>query len=67
MTPDVNVLIAAARSNHPHHAVARAWLGHAAAGAAAGSALVLMPMVVTSFLRLVVGRGQFALLKPAAG
>ena len=67
MRPDVNVLIAAARSDHPHHAVARAWLGHAAAGAAAGSTLVLMPMVVANFLRLVVGRRQFTLLEPAAG
>ena len=38
MTPNVNVLLAAARSDHPHHAVARAWLKHAATGAAAGSA-----------------------------
>ena len=53
MTPDVNVLVAAARSDHPHHAVAHAWLERAAAAAAAGSALVLMPMVLASFLRLV--------------
>ena len=53
MTPDINVLVAAARSDHPHHAVVRAWLEHAATGAAAGSTLVLMPMVVASFLRLV--------------
>ena len=25
MTPDVNVLVAAARVDHPHRAVARAW------------------------------------------
>ena len=37
MKPDVDVLVAAARSDHPHHAVARAWLEHAATGAAAGS------------------------------
>ena len=53
MTPDVNVLVAAARSDHPHHAVAHAWLERAAAAAAAGSTLVLMPMVLASFLRLV--------------
>ena len=53
MTPDVNVLVAAARTDHPHHAVAHAWLEHAAAVAGAGSALVLMPMVVAGFLRLV--------------
>lgn len=26
MTPDVNVLVAASRSDHPHHAIAREWL-----------------------------------------
>ena len=32
MTPDVNVLVAAARSDHPHHDVARDWLGEAVTG-----------------------------------
>lgn len=53
MTPDVNVLVAASRSDHPHHAVARAWLEQVVGSAATGSALTLMPMVVASFLRLV--------------
>ena len=53
MTPDFNVLVAASRSDHPHHAVARTWLEQAAAAAAAGSTLILMPMVLASFLRLV--------------
>jgi uncharacterized protein len=53
MTPDVNVLVAASRSDHPHHAVARNWLEQAVAAAAAGSTLILMPMVLASFLRLV--------------
>jgi len=53
MTPDVNVLVAASRSDHPHHAIARAWLEQAAGAAASGSALTLMPMVLASFLRLV--------------
>ena len=30
MTPDVNVLVAASRSDHPHHTVARPWLERAA-------------------------------------
>jgi uncharacterized protein len=30
MTPDLNVLIAASRSDHPHHDVARTWLERAA-------------------------------------
>lgn len=53
MTPDVNVLVAAARSDHPHHAVAHAWLEDAASQATAGGTLLLMPMVLASFLRLV--------------
>ncbi len=53
MTPDVGVLVAASRSDHPHHGVARAWLEQAAVAAASGSALTVMPMVLASFLRLV--------------
>ena len=53
MTPDVNVLVAASRSNHPHHATARAWLEHALAATASGVSFTLMPMVLASFLRLV--------------
>lgn len=29
MTPDVNILVAASRSDHPHHAPARIWLEQA--------------------------------------
>lgn len=53
MTPDVNVLVAASRSDHPHHATARAWLEQALALAGQGSGLKLQPMVIASFLRLV--------------
>jgi hypothetical protein len=53
MTPDVNVLVAASRTDHPHHAVARAWLEATFAGVDAGTAFTLMPMVLASFLRLV--------------
>ncbi len=53
MTPDVNVLVAASRSDHPQHDVARNWLEGAASAASSGNALVLMPMVLASFLRLV--------------
>jgi toxin-antitoxin system PIN domain toxin len=53
MTPDVNVLVAAARSDHPHHAVARVWLEETLAGAESGTVCTLMPMVLASFLRLV--------------
>ena len=53
MTPDVNVLVAASRADHPHYPVARAWLVQTVAGCATGSVLTLMPMVVARFLRLV--------------
>ena len=53
MTPDVNLLVAASRSDHPHHVPARSWLSKSLKAASAGSALTLMPMVAASFLRLV--------------
>jgi toxin-antitoxin system PIN domain toxin len=66
MTPDVNLLVAAARSDHPHHAIARGWLKQAAAAAATGSAMTLMPMVVASFLRLVTSPRIFQNPTPVA-
>ncbi len=53
MTPDVNVLVAASRSDHPHHAIARTWLENALSAAEAGASFTLMPMVIASLLRLV--------------
>ena len=53
MTPDVNVLIAASRSDHPHHKTAHAWVDQIIAACADGATVKLMPMVVASFLRLV--------------
>lgn len=52
MTPDVNLLVAASRSDHPHYAASRAWLEQSLVMAAAGTSLTLMPMVVASLLRL---------------
>jgi hypothetical protein len=53
VTPDVNVLIAASRSDHPHHKTAYAWLDEVVFACGTGTSLKLMPMVVASFLRLV--------------
>ncbi|MBI2799095.1 MAG: PIN domain-containing protein [Gammaproteobacteria bacterium] len=53
MTPDVNVLIAASRNDHPYYDAAREWLEAALDDAAAGRGLLLLPMVIASFLRLV--------------
>ena len=52
MTPDVNVLVAALREDHPHHHVARPWLLDRIAAAASGEALVILPMVATAVLRI---------------
>jgi len=52
MTPDVNVLLAASRTDHPHHAVATAWLERAMAAADGGGSLLVLPMAIASFLRL---------------
>jgi toxin-antitoxin system PIN domain toxin len=64
MTPDVNVLVAASRGDHPHHAVARAWLEQALRAATSGTAFTLMPMVLASFLRLVTSPKIFRLPTP---
>ena len=64
MTPDVNVLVAASRADHPHHAVARAWLDEAIDASAAGAAFALMPMVLASFLRLVTSAKIFRQATP---
>lgn len=64
MTPDVNVLVAASRTDHPHHLVARVWLEHAVAESEAGGVFTLMPMVVASFLRLVTSSKIFRQATP---
>ena len=64
MTPDVNVLVAASRSDHPHHAVARVWLEQAVSAGSAGASFTLMPMVVASFLRLVTSPRVFSMPTP---
>jgi uncharacterized protein len=64
MTPDVNVLVAASRADHPHHAVARDWLDGAVGASGAGVAFTLMPMVLVSFLRLVTSPRVFQVATP---
>lgn len=50
MTPDVNILVAASRQDHPHHERALGWLDEAIAS---NESLVILPMVASGFLRLV--------------
>ncbi|NRF71561.1 VapC toxin family PIN domain ribonuclease [Aquincola sp. S2] len=66
MTPDVNVMVAASRSDHPHHRAARAWLESALAECAQGASFRLMPMVAASFLRLVTSPRIFVQPTPTA-
>ena len=66
MTPDVNVLVAASRSDHPHHDSARHWLEQALAAAAQGSPFTLMPMVLANMLRLVTSPKIFVQPTPVA-
>ena len=53
MTPDVNILVAASRDDHPHHLIARAWLIDALLQVGTGRPLRLFPMVLAVFLHLV--------------
>jgi toxin-antitoxin system PIN domain toxin len=66
MTPDVNVLVAASRSDHPNHKRAYAVLNEAVAACAEGASLKLMPMVAASFLRLVTNAKIFNQPTPIA-
>ena len=59
MTPDLNVLLAASRTDHPHHAPALAWLRQAIAACDTGGSIEVLPMVATGFLRLATNRKVF--------
>jgi uncharacterized protein len=66
MTPDVNILVAAFRADHPHHTTARNWLEQALTQAASGATFSVMPMVTASFLRLVTSPKIFQQPTPTA-
>jgi len=58
--PDINVLVAAFRKDHSHHSVAREWLEEARGNCATGQAtLVLLPVVLAGFIRLVTNSRVF--------
>jgi uncharacterized protein len=50
LIPDINVLVAAARTDHTHHKPAREWLQKALQS---GQEIVLLPAVVAGLLRIV--------------
>lgn len=60
MTPDVNVLVAAYRVEHPHHVAAHAWLRTSLEGCTVGGSIHLLPMVAVGFVRIVTNRRIFS-------
>jgi toxin-antitoxin system PIN domain toxin len=66
MTPDLNVLLAAFRSDHPHHKLALAWLNRAIGGCETGGSIEVLPMVATGFLRLATHPKVFVAPTPIA-
>jgi uncharacterized protein len=52
VTPDLNVLLAASRTDHPQHTAALRWLEQAIEACATGSSIEVLPMVAAGFLRL---------------
>lgn len=59
MIPDINVLVAASRADHPQHHVARKWLKEALANCEAGGSIEILPMIAAGFLRLVTNAKVF--------
>lgn len=52
MIPDVNVVVAAARPDHSHHASAKAWWFDAIHASTEQRSIWLLPVVVRGFLRI---------------
>lgn len=53
MLPDINVLVAAYRSDHPHHANGAEWLNNTLADSGGVKRLVLPMQVLAGFMRIV--------------
>jgi len=65
MLPDTNVLVAAYRSDHVHHAQASQWLKQFLQESLDGQMLVLPMQVVSGFIRLVTNARIFPLASSA--
>jgi uncharacterized protein len=66
MTPDLNVLLAASRTDHPQHGPALSWLDGAIEHCGTGGSIELLPMVTAGFLRLATNSKLFAHPTPVA-
>jgi len=60
MTPDLNVLLAASRTDHPQYRPALSWLEQAIVECETGKSIELLPMVTAGFLRLATNPRIFA-------
>ena len=52
VTPDLNVLLAASRTDHPQHGPALRWLKQAIGACETGGSIEVLPMIAAGFLRL---------------
>ena len=66
MTPDINVLLGASRTDHPQHRPARRWLTRAITACEAGGTIAILPMVAAGFLRLATHPRVFVVPTPTA-
>jgi toxin-antitoxin system PIN domain toxin len=66
MTPDLNVLLAVSRADHPQHRPALSWLEQAIVQCETGGSIELLPMVTTGFLRSATNPKLFASPMPIA-
>jgi toxin-antitoxin system PIN domain toxin len=66
MTPELNVLLAASRVDHPQHGPALRWLEQAIVRCETGGSIELLPMVTAGFLRLATSPKLFASPMPIA-
>jgi uncharacterized protein len=66
MIPDVNVLVAAFRADHPHHLTAAAWLKTTLRDATDGQKVLLSMHVLAGFLRIVTNPKVFLDPTPSA-
>jgi len=64
MAPDLNVLLAASRTDHPHHRPALDWLKAAIAKCESGGSIEILPMVVAGLLRLATNPKVFVVPTP---
>ena len=59
MTPDINSLVAASRTDHVHHKPAFEWRNGAVEKCRSGGTVEVLPMVAAGFLRLVTNPSVF--------